>query len=65
MNPVEQQDSAKLLLTSSKSLLHMRETGNYCKQTWETKSDINKLNSMVVCSEFPVRALHMNYGGFQ
>ena len=26
----------------------MRETGNYCKQTWETKSDIQKVYSVVV-----------------
>ena len=32
-NPVEQQDSAALLLTFSKSLLQMPETENYCKQT--------------------------------
>ena len=30
---VEQQDSAALLLTFSKSLLQMRENLNYCKQT--------------------------------
>ena len=33
LNPVEQQDSAILLSTSSKSLLQMRETENYCKHT--------------------------------
>ena len=42
LNPVEQQDSATLLLKSSKSLLQMHEIENYCKQTWETKSDISK-----------------------
>ena len=33
LNPVEQQDSATLLLNTSKSLLQMYETENYCKQT--------------------------------
>ena len=33
LNPVEQQDSATLLLRSSKPLLQMRETENYCNQT--------------------------------
>ena len=42
LNPVEQQDSATLLLMSSKSLLQMSETDSYCKQTRETKSDIKK-----------------------
>ena len=37
LNPLEQNDSATLLLKSSKSLLQMHETENYCKQTWETK----------------------------
>ena len=32
MNPVEQQDSATLLLTFSKSLLQMRETEHSSKQ---------------------------------
>ena len=32
LNPVEQQDSATLLLTSSKSLLRMRETENYASK---------------------------------
>ena len=36
---MEQQHSTTLLLTSNKSLLQMRETDNYCKETWETKSD--------------------------
>ena len=40
LNPVDWQDSATLLLKSSKSLLEMHETENYCKQTWETKSEI-------------------------
>ena len=31
--PVEQQDSATLLLKSSKSLLQIHKTENYCKQT--------------------------------
>ena len=65
LNPVEQQVSATLLLTSSKTLLQMRKRENYCKQTWETKSDIKKLYSVVVSSKFLVRALHMNHGGFQ
>ena len=30
---VEKQDPATLLLKSSKSLLQMHETGNFCKQT--------------------------------
>ena len=34
--------SARLLLTSIKSLLQMREMDNYCKQTWETKLEIKK-----------------------
>ena len=63
--PVEQQDSVTLMFQSSKSLLQMRETENYCKQTWETKSDIKKLYSVVVCSKFLVRALQINHGGFQ
>ena len=42
MSSVEQLDSATLLLKSSKSLLQIHETENYCKQTWETKSDISK-----------------------
>ena len=33
LNPVEQQDLPTLLLKSSKSLLKMHETENYCKQT--------------------------------
>ena len=33
LNPVEQQDSATLLLNSSKPLLRMHEMENYCKQT--------------------------------
>ena len=33
LNPMEQQDSKTLLLKSSKSLLQMHETKNYCKQT--------------------------------
>ena len=33
LNPVEQQDSATLLLKSSKPLLQIRETENCCKQT--------------------------------
>ena len=37
-----QQDSATRLLKSSKSLLQIHETENYCKQTLETKSDISK-----------------------
>ena len=40
--PVEQQDSVTLMFQSSKSLLQMRETENYCKQTWETKPVISK-----------------------
>ena len=40
LNPVEQQDSATLLLTFSKPLLQMRETEHYSKQTRETKSGI-------------------------
>ena len=40
--------SDHLFLTSSKSLLQMRGTKNYCKQTRETKSDIKKLYSVVV-----------------
>ena len=39
---VEQQYPATLLLKSSKSLLQIYETENYCKQTWETKSVISK-----------------------
>ena len=52
LNPVEQQESATLLLTFGKSLLQMRETENDCKQAWETKSDIKLLYSVVVCSKF-------------
>ena len=33
LNPVEQQDSATLLLKSSKSLFKMHETENYCQKT--------------------------------
>ena len=33
----EQQDSATLPLTHSKSLLQMCKTGTDCKQAWETK----------------------------
>ena len=62
---MEQQDSATLQLTSTKSLLQMREMENYYKQTWETKADIKKLHSVVICSKFLVMALHMNHGGFQ
>ena len=40
LNPVQQQNEATLLLKSSKSLLQMRKTENYSKQTWKTKSDI-------------------------
>ena len=65
LNPVDQQDSVTLLLTPSKSLLQMRETEEYCNQTWEIKSDINKLYSVVDCSKFLVRALHMSHGGIQ
>ena len=65
LNPAKQQDSAKHLLTSSKSLLQMNETDIYYKQIWETKSNIKKLHSVVVCSKFLVKALHMNHGGFQ
>ena len=54
-----------LMLTSSKSLLQMPEMENYWKQTWETKSDLKKLYSVVVCSKFLVGALHMNQGGLQ
>ena len=36
----QEEDSATLLLKSSKSLLKMHETESYCKQTTETKSDI-------------------------
>ena len=35
----------------------MRETENYCKQTRETKSDIKKLYSVVVSSEFLVKGI--------
>ena len=49
---------------SSKSLLQMRGTENFCKQTCETKSDIKKLYSVVVCSKFLVKALHMTHGRF-
>ena len=42
----------------------MREMENYYKQTWETKADIKKLHSVVICSKFLVMALHMNHGGF-
>ena len=41
------QDSATLLLTSSKSLLQIRETENYCTQTSQTKSDIKKYTQSV------------------
>ena len=64
-NPVGKQDWATLLLTFNKSLWQMRGKQNYCKQGWETKSDIKKLYSMVVCSKFLVRALHVNQGRFQ
>ena len=33
-------------------MIQMSKTNNYCKQTWETKSDIKKLHSVVVCSRF-------------
>ena len=57
LNPVEQQDSATLLLKSSKSLLQMHETGNYCKQTWETKSDISKYWAICVLHLFVNKAV--------
>ena len=47
LNSVKQQDSATLLLKSSKSLLQMHKTENYCKQIWEAKSDISKY--WVIC----------------
>ena len=50
--PVEQQDSATLLFQSSKSLLQMRETENYCKQTWETKPVISKYWAVCVLQLF-------------
>ena len=52
LNPVEQQDSATLLLKSIKSLLQMHEMENYCKQTWETKSDISKYWAICVLQLF-------------
>ena len=57
LNPVEQQDSATLLLKSSKSLLQMHETENYCKQTWEIKSDISKYWTICVLQLFVNQAL--------
>ena len=52
LNPVEQQDSATLLLKSGKSLLQMQKTENYCKQTWEKKSSISKYWAISVLQLF-------------
>ena len=57
LNPVEQQDSATLLLKSSKSLLQLHETENYCKQTWETKPDISKHWAICVLQLFVNQAV--------
>ena len=52
-----QQDSATRLLKSSKSLLQMHETENYCKQTWETKSDTSKYWAIYVLQLFVNQAV--------
>ena len=52
LNPMEQQDSTTLLLKSSKSLLQMHETENYCKQTWEAKSEISRYWAICVLQFF-------------
>ena len=57
LNPVEQQDSATLLLRSSKPLLQMRETENYCNQTWETNSVISKYWAISVLQLFVNQAV--------
>ena len=56
-NSVEQQDSATLLLKSSKSLLQMHWTENYCEETWETKSDISKYWAICVLQLFGNQAV--------
>lgn len=40
-----------LLLTLTKSLLQICKTGTACKQTWETKLDIELLYFVVICSK--------------
>ena len=52
-----QQDSATLLLKSSKSLLQMHERENYCKQRWEKTSDISKYWAISVLQLFVNQAL--------
>ena len=57
LNPLKQQDLTTLLLKSSKSLLQMQETENYCKQVWETKSDISKYWAVCVLQLFVNQAV--------